>query len=167
MPTGNELFDALGREQQLLLDTLKSCTDEQLNQKGVVGDWSVKNVLAHLVAWEQVVLETLPERLATGQRPAIFTTISEDNDEDGFNERAVAEREHLTPAEQIFTLENTRAQLVNYLRSLGEETLQRQHPWAGWNGTLAEYILASICDHEKEHCDAICAAVAALPPAEA
>lgn len=167
MPTGDELFDALSREQQLLLDTLQLCTDDQLNQKDVVGDWSVKNVLAHLVAWEEIVLETLPERLATGQRPAIFNTIHEDDDEDDFNARAVAEREHLTPAEQIFALTNTRAQFVNYLRSQGEETLQRQHPWAGWNGTLAEYILAAICDHEQEHCDAICAAVATLPSAEA
>lgn len=161
MPTGDELFDALSSEQQLLLDTLHPCTDDQLNQKGVVGEWSIKNVLAHLVAWEEIVLETLPERLATGQRPAIFKAIGDD--EDGFNARAVAERESLTPTEQIFALTNERAQLVNYLRSLGEETLQRQHPWAGWNGTLTEYILAAICDHEKEHCDTICAAVATLP----
>lgn len=163
MPSSEDMFAALGREQQLLLDTLRSCSDAQLNQKGVVGDWSAKNVLAHLAAWEQLVIETLPERLATRKRPAVFETIGAD--EDGFNARVVAERENMSPPEQIYALENTRSQLVNYLRSLGDETLQRAHPFDGWNGTLAEYILAAICEHEKEHCDAICAAVAAMPPA--
>lgn len=164
MPTSEEMFAALDQEQQLLLDTLKKCSDEQLNAAGVVGDWSIKNTLAHLTSWEQLVLETLPERLATGKRPEAFVAIGED--EDGFNARTVAEREHLTPVEQRFEMENVRAQLVNYLRSLGDENLQRSHPFDGWNGTLAEYMLAAICDHEKEHCDTICAAVAAMPPTE-
>ena len=165
MPTGEELFAALGHEQQLLLDTLRPCSDAQLNQHGVVGAWSIKNVLAHLVAWEQLVIETLPERLATGKRPAAFQIIGED--EDGFNAKMVAEREHLTPPDQLFELRNTRAQLVSYLRSLGEDALQRTHPFDGWNGTFAEYIFAAVCEHEKEHCDAICAAVANFPPADA
>ena len=165
MPTTDDLFAALSSEQQLLLDTVKSCSDAQLEAKGVVGEWSVKNTLAHLVDWEQLVIETLPERLATGARPAAFASISAD--EDGFNARVVAEREHLAPPEQIFELQNTRARLVNYLRSLGDDALQRAHPFDGWNGTLAEYILAAICDHEKEHCDAICAALAAIPPSPA
>lgn len=165
MPTGDDMFAALASEQQILLNTLSGCSDAQIDSKGVVGEWSIKNVLAHLVAWEQLVLETLPDRLATGKRPVVFASITAD--EDGFNARIVAERERQTPPEQLFELHNTRAQLVNYLRSLGEDTLQRAHPFDGWNGTLAEYVLAAICDHEKEHCDAIYAAVAGMPPVDA
>jgi len=156
------LFDALAREQRILLDTVGRCSDAQLERTGVLGDWSIKNTLAHLTAWEAVVIASLPTRLATGQRPAIFDEINAD--EDGWNARQVAEREDKPPKEQIFDLENTRNQLVNYLRSLGDETLAKPHPWPGWDGTLAEYILAEVCDHEKEHCDAICVAVADLGP---
>jgi hypothetical protein len=161
MATTPDLFAALVNEQQLLLDTLAPCSDELLNQKGLIGEWSIKNVLAHLTAWELVVVQTLPERLATGKRPAIFATINAD--EDAWNAEQVAQREDIPPRLQIFELENTRAQLVNDLRALGDDALARQHPWPGWTGTLAEYVLAAVCDHEKEHCDTICAVLAQLP----
>ncbi|MEO7003390.1 MAG: DinB family protein [Ktedonobacterales bacterium] len=157
-----DLFAALASEQRILLDTVNRCSDAQLERKGVVGAWSIKNTLAHLTGWEALVVETLPDRLATGQRPASFDAF--DADQDGWNARQVTEHEDTSPKEQIFELENTRIQLVNYLRSLGDETLAKSHPWPGWDGTLAEYILASVCEHEKEHCDAICASMAAMGP---
>ena len=48
MSTLTNLFEALSQERAILLDTLKSLPDALLDQKGVVGEWSIKNVLAHL-----------------------------------------------------------------------------------------------------------------------
>ena len=160
MSTMTNLFEALSQERASLLDTLKGLPDVQLDQKGVVGEWSIKNVLAHLTSWEVLVTEFLPERFATGQRPAVFSEINAD--EDAWNAREVASREQLTPREQLDELARTRQGLLQMLRNLGEEALDRQHPWPEWEGTLASYILQEVGGHEREHSEAVVAAVEQL-----
>jgi hypothetical protein len=132
-----------------------------LDAKGVVGEWSIKNVLAHLSAWELVVIQALPDRIATGKTPEVLATISAN--EDAWNEAQVAESEELSPADQIAELAWTRSLLTQYICSLDEATLGKRKPWDGWDGTIAEYILSAIGSHEQEHYEAIRAALARQP----
>lgn len=53
----DQLNDAMNQEHAKLEAYLKSLSAPQMNEPGVVGDWSVKDVLAHLTAWEQMCLE--------------------------------------------------------------------------------------------------------------
>ena len=51
-----DLLQAIDQERgalQALLDTL---SPEQMAAPGIVGEWAVKDVLAHLTAWDQMVL---------------------------------------------------------------------------------------------------------------
>jgi len=160
MSTMTDLFASLSQERAALLDAIKDLPDDFLERKGVVGEWSIKNVLGHLVEWESAVTEFLPERVATGAIPAIFAVIGDD--EDGWNAREVASREHLTPREQLEEFERTRQALLETLRALGEETLSREHPWKGWDGTVAAYVLDSVGGHEDEHREAVMAGVRQL-----
>ena len=157
MSTMTSLFESLSLERAALLDAIKDLPAERLDQKGVAGEWSIKNVLAHLVAWENAVTDFLPARIATGARPAIFAVIGDD--EDGWNAQQVALREHLTPQQQLDEFEQSRQALLQLLRNLGDETLNRQCPWPEYKGTVAEYILDSIGEHENEHREAILAAI--------
>src|SRR5437763_10970115 len=149
MTTMDQLIDPMRRERQILLDAMAGLPDTALDQKGTVGGWSIKNVLAHLTDWESIVVQILPDRLATGIRPEILNEIGAD--EDAWNARQVAEREHLSPQQQLQEFTRTREALYQVLRTEGEEVLNRQHPWPQWEGTLAEYILDQIGDHEREH----------------
>ena len=156
MSTLTNLFEALSLERAILLDALKSVPDALLDQKGVVGEWSIKNVLAHLTSWESIVTHFLPERLARGIRPEILSVIAAD--EDAWNAQQVASRERLTPKEQLDEFEQTRQALFQVLSQVGEEALNRQHPWPEWEGTLATYMLEEIGGHEREHRKAVLAA---------
>src|SRR5215813_7885789 len=98
MSATSDVIESLNRTRETLLETFAGLPDATLNQKGVVGEWSIKNVLAHVAAWEQTVTGFLPERLATGAKPAIFTQMS---DEDAWNEKTVTQHEHLSPQQQI------------------------------------------------------------------
>jgi uncharacterized damage-inducible protein DinB len=160
MSTMTNLFESLSQERAALLDAIKGLPNDLLDQKGVVGEWSIKNVLAHLVAWERAVTEFLPERIASGTRPAIFAVIGDDDD--GWNAQQVALREHLTPQLQLDEFERTRQALLQVLRNAGEETLNREHPWKEWDGTVAAYVLDSIGGHESEHRVDIVAGIARL-----
>ncbi len=52
----NALLEEIEREHRRLEQNLAFLTDDQLTEAGVVGDWSVKDLLAHLTAWENLFL---------------------------------------------------------------------------------------------------------------
>ena len=59
-------------------------------------------------------------------------------------------------------LERTRAELLAYLRGLDAAALERKHPWDTWEGSLPEYLLEALRDHEAEHMAALRAAAMAM-----
>ena len=153
MTTLSDALAELGRTRAELLAAIGGLDEAALDRKGVIGEWSIKNVLAHIAAWEAWVVEALPARMATGATPHDFRQRAQD--EDRFNAEEVAEREELTPDEQLMELERTRAELLNYLRELDAATLARAHPWDTWEGTLPDYLLQALRDHEAEHVEAL------------
>ena len=156
----NRALAELSRTRDALLAAISGLDESALDRKGVVGDWSIKNVLAHIAAWEAWVVQALPARMTTGATPEDFRQRAED--EDRFNAEEVAEREELTPDEQLMELERTRAELLAYVGGLDAAALARKQPWDSWAGTLPEYLLAALCDHEAEHVETLRAAVTGL-----
>lgn len=148
---------ALAAERDALLAVVARYDDAAQDHKGTVGEWSIKNVLAHLAAQERIVATTTPQRLRTRETPAVIAAINADAER--WNAEHVAAAEHLTPAEQRAELAVARAALVEMIRALGDEALARPNPWPGWQGTLAEYLIAVIASHEREHREAIAAVV--------
>lgn len=55
----DEILQRLAIEQRRLLDTLARVKPEQQMQSGVVGLWSIKDVLAHLIFWNAFSLQEL------------------------------------------------------------------------------------------------------------
>lgn len=51
-----DLLAAIEKERDALENYLETLTPEQITVPGIVGEWSVKDVLAHLIEWEQMVL---------------------------------------------------------------------------------------------------------------
>jgi uncharacterized protein (TIGR03083 family) len=87
--TKNEIVEALNRENDRLLKTILRLTLDQMTQPGTIGDWSVKDVLAHLIFWNHFVVDELQAALA-GK-----TLEFDHSDTDAVNERAVARyRDH-------------------------------------------------------------------------
>lgn len=156
----DSLLEELSHTRGALLGAIAGLDAAALDRKGVVGSWSIKNTLAHIAAWEDRVAHTLPIRLATGDLPEELR--AEVADEDAWNARQTAEREELTPDEQLIELERTRAALVDFLRTLDPALLDRPNPWQRWSGTLTEFLRLAIRDHEAEHLEDLHAAAQAL-----
>ena len=152
-----DLFAELERERRALLDMIAGLDEALLDRKGVVGDWSIKNLLAHYVGWEIWLIQVLPALLATGEMPEHLRGAAAD--EDGWNAAQIQEREELTPGEQLIELERTRTAFIEYLRSLDAATLTRPQPWPRWKGTLTGYIFAATRDHEADHREILRAAL--------
>lgn len=160
LTTADAVIEELTARRQALLESIVGLSDDQLDRKGIVGDWSIKNAVAHLVAWEEVVVRITPERARTRVKPAELQEINAD--EDGYNARVVASLEALTPQEQLVQFAEARAKLIALIQALGDEALARSNPWPEWQGTLGAYFIAAVGDHESEHAEAIAAGAEAL-----
>jgi len=152
--------ERLTAQRQALLDTIANLSDEALDRKGTVGSWSIKNTLAHLVAWEEIVTRITPERARTGAYPEVLRALNAEGDI--YNEQTVSGRDHLTSKEQLAELARVRAELLEMIRGMGDEALGRAHPWPEWPGSLGAYFLARVGEHEEEHAAAIGAAAEQL-----
>src|SRR5262249_47531177 len=111
--------EVLTERRQALLEAITGLSDEALDRKEAVGHWSIKNVLAHLTAWEEVVTRITPERVRSGTYPEELQAIN--TDEDAYNARMISAREHLTPQEQLAQLARARARLLEMVQGLGNE----------------------------------------------
>src|SRR5437870_13082999 len=52
-----------------LKESYAGLSDPQLTEPGVTGDWSVKDILAHVTTWEREALKQLPLIIAGGRPP--------------------------------------------------------------------------------------------------
>ncbi|HVO70603.1 MAG TPA: ClbS/DfsB family four-helix bundle protein [Aggregatilineaceae bacterium] len=54
--TRSQLLDEIETERKRLEANLAGLSEAEMLEPGACGDWSVKDILAHLVAWEQLFL---------------------------------------------------------------------------------------------------------------
>lgn len=92
-------------------------TAEQLTVPGVSGDWSVKDILAHVTTWEQEALKHLPHILE-GTRPPRYSVLY--GGINAFNDLMTEQKRHLSLSEVLTQMDNTHQKLVEYLQCADE-----------------------------------------------
>jgi hypothetical protein len=93
--------------------------EARLVQPGVVDDWSVKDIVAHVTTWEQEALKHLPLIVAGGTPPRYAAQ----GGIDAFNARATQAGRRLSLAEVLRRRDETHARLVEFIRRQPEGTL--------------------------------------------
>ena len=73
-------------------DSYAGLSEADLVTPGVVGDWSVKDILAHVTTWEEEALKYLPV-IADGGRPPRYATVG---GIDAFNARMTEQKRGLS-----------------------------------------------------------------------
>lgn len=138
-----------------LLQAIDGLSDEQMLQVGAVGVWSVKDVLAHLVAWEAELVTTL-SRLDQYTRTAPHIAEIEDIDEWNAEQyRANAARPLAAILEDFHGVHK---HLIRALEDLDNRTLTDNRIWPWMEGEPLSYLVAeNAIWHEEEHADDILA----------
>lgn len=152
MPKADVIAD-LRAARHRLLEAIAGLTPEQMLQIGACGLWSVKDVLAHLVAWEAELVTTLA-RLDQYQQRAPHIVLIEDLDE--WN----AEQYHLNAPraldDVLADFAGVHRHLIQAIEALEERVLEsnRQFPWM--EGESLSYLIAENATwHEEEHAEDI------------
>ena len=94
-------------------DSYEGVSDSRLEEPGVVDDWSVKDVLAHVTNWEEEALRHLPAIIAGGTPPRYAAQ----GGIDAFNARGTEYGRRLSLAEVLRRRDETHARLVDFIRS--------------------------------------------------
>ena len=98
-------------------------TDAQLQLPGVTGQWSVRDIIAHVTWWEEEALEHLPLIRADG-RPTRYSVRY--GGIDAFNALMTAKRRDLSLDEVFRQHDDVHARLVEYVRDAPEELIARE-----------------------------------------
>ena len=68
--TKPQIIETAQKERAALEELLATLTPEQMTQPNLIGEWAVKDVLAHLIEWEGMVMKWYAEGLK-GKTPAV------------------------------------------------------------------------------------------------
>lgn len=102
-----------------LRESYADLPDAALLEPGVVGDWSVKDVLAHVNTWEEEALEHLPVIARGGTPPRYAAT----GGIDAFNARMAERKRDLPLAEVRRRLDESHGRLLELVRGTPEDQL--------------------------------------------
>jgi hypothetical protein len=146
--TREEVRESLARERGKLLAALDGLSEEEMVRPNAVGRWSVRDVLAHLLAWEEEAMKRL--ELLIAECPQDIDWIADQDEEklDTWNARAHQRYAGLPLTEVTRRLEDVQGRILAALDSLSEERLGTDAGPVPVRNWLPDCTYA----HEQEHC---------------
>jgi DinB family protein len=117
------LLQRLGIAWRDFLASHSDLSEEQLLIPGVTGNWSVRDVLAHVTTWEEEALKHLPLILKGGKPPRYSQTYG---GIDAFNALRTKEKEGLPLSEVQHAMRDVHWRLVAYIETVPENQFQRE-----------------------------------------
>jgi len=139
----DEVYSLLEAAHKELLAAIDGLTPEQMAIP-VFDDWSVKDILAHIVSWEEYTLLDL-QRVARGHMPALasFKQVDVDN----WNAMVMGLRRDFPLDQVMHELEANRKATIAALDALPDERLAQ--------GQFARIWASITAGHDHEHAEHI------------
>lgn len=115
-----QLLTKIDKAWSGLQTSIDGLTAQQMTQPGVTGDWSVKDILGHVTAWEEEALKHLPD-LLDGKRPPRYSVLY--GGIDAFNALKTVENRARSLDEVQMRFDQTHARLLDYIQSAPDEQI--------------------------------------------
>lgn len=144
-----ELIEALSLSRADFIEIIAGLSDEEMEQPGQVGNWSIKDVLAHLNMWEA---ESIKMLFQAGQGSKPTTLHFKQVDDDAVNAQWYAESKDRSLEAILDDFEGVRNQLIRRLETFKDSELNEvgYFPWLK-NQSLSDLIISYTIEHETEH----------------
>lgn len=146
-----ELLTAVQQSRAALETALAGLTPEQLTTPGVIENWTIKDVLAHLTAWEVAMVTNLgkAQRGQTPKVPQWTDATRRQQNEQWWQEYQTR------PLERVLAdWQGVRKQTLRLLEATKEAELAAPLKW--WQKhPLWAYIHSNTAEHEAKHTQAI------------
>lgn len=146
------LLARLAFERARLLAQLLSLDEKALTGVPAAGDWTVKEVLAHIAAWDRWEARTM-RTMAAGETPD-WTAVQ---DIDSANAGFVASSRDRTLAEVLAEMQAARSDWVTWLERLPEEEFFRARAYSGHDWSFYGEPLRVQWQHDAGHAEGLAA----------
>jgi hypothetical protein len=144
-----EILASLDRRREELLDAIDGLSEEDLLESGVVGEWSVKDLLAHISAWEAELIKLLWQ-VQQGQKPSSAHFSNKSVDE----LNAIWHQESFSrPLDRVMAdFQAVRRQTARRVEVFSDNELNdnKLYPWLKGQ-PLWEWVAGDSYEHEAEH----------------
>ncbi len=148
------LLDEIRAARAEFLSAIEGLTEDEMLRPGVEGIWSVKDIIAHLIAWEAELVTALSRRLSPTRRAAPGIVLIEDIDDwnmEQYHQHANRPLEVLMP-----DFHGVHKRLLLAIEALDERMLEDPLRFEWMEGEPLAYLIHETATwHEQEHAESI------------
>jgi len=145
-----EILKRLETEYLRLQTALDGVTQAQMISPGVCGTWSIKDILAHLIYWNDLPVNELEHALAGESLP------NEDLDDETINARSVAEYHTKSTDEVMIDFDASFLRVVDAVHALPASAFESDNELEQRLGNTVHGTLSgNTYDHYAEHLEEI------------
>jgi hypothetical protein len=156
----SDLLSALRGSREAVEAVLGNLTEAQLLAPGALGDWSVKDILAHVTAWEVELLTTLGKARRGIKRPGATRWTGEEVE--ALNARWHAGMKARSLEQVLGDFKGARGQTVRIVEDTRAAEIEGTPAWL--HAPLGDYIYSQTAEHELEHLEHLRAFAARQAP---
>ncbi len=136
-----------------VLQTIDKFPESAWEIAGACGVWSVKDIIAHLASYEEVLVDILtasPGGDSTPTTPMLNSYIELGGQ---FNDIEVNRRKAKTIQDVFAEFNDTHAQVMSLIANIPPETLRQPGtlPWYGMDYALDDLLVYMYYGHKREH----------------
>jgi hypothetical protein len=141
------LLNDIYTERRRLEKNLSMLTAEDMLQPGVTGTWSVKDIVAHLSAWEKLLMEWYHTGLLEVSSTTLPVGMSR-SAIDALNQQIYESNRFQTLDDTITEFHASYGKIVAMVEGIPEEDMfaRKRFKWTG-KLTLVDYITGNTCNH--------------------
>ncbi len=144
-----ETLSALENSREQLLRAIEGLSQEEMTRPGMLGEWSIKDILAHISRWEAELIRILFQ-LQQGGAPKVPDYTAADFDR--LNAQFVSESQARTLQQIKDDFLSVRKQTIKRVEQTPEKDLTSPGRYPSLGGSsLAQVIAAYTFEHDREH----------------
>ena len=142
--------DILKYGQQTVLQTLEEFPEAAVEKPGACGVWSVKDIIAHLASYEEVLVDVLAT-FGSLQPTPYLNKFTEPGGQ--FNDTEVGLRKGRTMPEVLAEFNDAHAQVMSLATQISSERFCQTGtvPWYGMEYALDDFLVYAFYGHKREH----------------
>ena len=150
-----KITDMLDQSHLQVIQVLDDLPEAEWDIPGVCGDWSVKDIIAHLSSYEQVLIDML-NTLSGNEATASLRSFM--SDPASFDREQVEARKYSTAQQVEDEYQDVQLQSSSLLARIPLERISQTGtvPGSGTDQSVADFI-QMVSEHTRKHCTQIAA----------
>ena len=118
-----QLLKRIDRAWEALKASYVGLSDSELLESCITGNWSVRDIIAHVTWWEEEALKHLPVILSGGKPPRYSVAYG---GIDAFNAQMTEQKRNLSLDEVIQQRDKTHQRLIDFIQTVPEDQIVRE-----------------------------------------